>query len=193
MSRSCLVDLYLTESNETRSCLFTCTGASLWPRGISCNLVGSHQTAASSQRTFWASSFFSCLRRSVRLMSFSMASTCRLRCFRYMPQARQYDSSSRPNLWLTVLLCISDLHVCRRFMGNTDELLVKCSYKHEQTWIMQHRLTFKITTHRKKTFFSRLTHFKCQKKKCPILWLVKAFFSRKRASGLSRYCSYFRT
>lgn len=41
--------------------------------------------------------------------------------------------------------------------------------------------------------FEGLTHFKCQKKKWPILWLVKAFFSRKRDSGLSRYCSYFRT
>lgn len=51
-------------------------------------------------------------------MSFSMASTCRLRCFRYMPQARQYDSNSSPNRWLTVLLCISDLHKCRR---NTNE------------------------------------------------------------------------
>lgn len=84
--------------------------------GISSNLVAPQQTAASSQLTFCASSFFSCLRRSVRLMSFSMASTCRLRCFRYMPQARQYDSSSRPNLWLTVLLCISDLRCVRTLM-----------------------------------------------------------------------------
>lgn len=81
--------------------------------GISSNLVALQQAAASSRLTFCASSFFSCLRRSVRLMSFSMASTCRLRCFRYMPQARQYDSSSRPNLWLTVLLCISDLRCVR--------------------------------------------------------------------------------
>lgn len=59
--------------------------------------------------TFCVSSFFSCLRMSVRLMSFSMASTCLLRCLRYMPQALQYASNSSPNLWLTVLLCISDL------------------------------------------------------------------------------------
>lgn len=39
--------------------------------------------------TFCVSSFFSCLRMSVRLMSFSMASTCLLRCLRYMPQALQ--------------------------------------------------------------------------------------------------------
>ncbi len=36
-------------------------------------------------------------------------------------------------------------------------------------------------------------YFKCQKKKCPIFWLVRAFFSRNRTSGLSRYCSYFKT
>lgn len=39
--------------------------------------------------TFCVSSFFSCFRMSVRLMSFSMASTCLLRCLRYMPQALQ--------------------------------------------------------------------------------------------------------
>lgn len=43
----------------------------------------------SHSHTFCVSSFFSCLRMSVRLMSFSMASTCLFRCFRYIPQARQ--------------------------------------------------------------------------------------------------------
>lgn len=36
-------------------------------------------------------------------------------------------------------------------------------------------------------------HFRCQKKKWPILWLVRAFLIRKRARGLSRYISYFST
>lgn len=81
--------------------------------------------------TFCVSSFFSCFRVSVRFTSLSMASTysahinnqpfprtnhdtdlaltCLLRCFRYMPQALQNASSSRPKRWDTVLLCISDL------------------------------------------------------------------------------------
>lgn len=37
------------------------------------------------------------------------------------------------------------------------------------------------------------TYFKCQKKKCPILWLVSAFLSKNLTSRLSKYCSYFRT
>lgn len=39
--------------------------------------------------TFCVSSFFSCLRMSVKLMSFSIASTCLFRCFKYIPHARQ--------------------------------------------------------------------------------------------------------
>lgn len=35
--------------------------------------------------------------------------TCRFRCFRYIPQALQKASSSRPKRRDTVLLCISDL------------------------------------------------------------------------------------
>lgn len=128
-----------------------------------------------SSVTFCASSFFSCLRRSVRLMSFSMASTCLLRCFRYMPQARQYDSSSRPKRWLTVLLCISDL-------------LEDCSSG--LTGNVSHSFKKKKKEKKKDSVW---TYFKCQKKKCPILWLVNALFKRKRASGLSRYCSYLRT
>lgn len=41
--------------------------------------------------------------------------------------------------------------------------------------------------------FCTATHLRCQKKKCPIRWLVRAFLRRKRARGLSRYCSYFST
>lgn len=68
-----------------------------------------HRPLKGAVFAFCVSSFFSCLRMSVRLISFSMASTCLLRCFRYIPHALQQDSSSSPKRWLTVLLCISDL------------------------------------------------------------------------------------
>lgn len=118
-------------------------------------------------------------------MSFSMASTCLLRCFRYMPHARQYDSSSRPNRWLTVLLCISDLQPHKillqfNFIWNFKNIIMIFKSVYVKPW-------------QKAEQKEEITYFKCQKKKCPILWFVRAFFSRNRTSGLSRYCSYFRT
>ncbi len=51
----------------------------------------------------------SVLSRSVSLVSFSSASTCRFSALRYAPQPLQYASSINPNLNRMDVSCISDL------------------------------------------------------------------------------------
>lgn len=47
-----------------------------------------------------------------------------------------------------------------------------------------------MKSHRKISVGSQpVTHFKCQKKKCPIFWLSNALLIRKRVVGLSKYGS----
>lgn len=151
-------------------------------RSVSSAVLSRAKRLGEGVHTFCVSSFFSCFSVSVRLTSLSMASTCvqthaiishqvaaetcqtvaaqvrlltcRFRCFRYIPQALQNASSSRPKRRDTVLLCISDLSAERKHRQRSH----RCS---KERW----RAEITGTRWRKRHF----SHFRCQKKKCPIL------------------------